>query len=92
MKKRTIALKAAGIVFCIAGLILSNATTTPNAGNIAGTAVFGVLLLLIVFWGQVAAAAGRLWKRAAGRVLLIAVGSIAAAGVVVCAVISANMI
>ncbi len=92
MKKRTIALKAAGIVFCIAGLILSNATTTPNAGNIAGTAVFGVLLLLIVFWGQAAAAAGRLWKRAAGKVLLIAVGSIAAAGVVVCAVISANMI
>lgn len=84
-------LKAAGVLFCLAGLVLSNATTTPNAGNIAGTAAFGVLLLLIIFWKQVGAAAKALWKRAAGKVLLIAVGSIAAAGLGLCVFFSSNM-
>lgn len=61
-------------------------------GNIVGTAVFTALMLATVFSGEVKAFIAGLMRTAAGKIAVIFVSVIVAAGVIWCVVLSAMMI
>lgn len=63
-----------------------------NLGNCAGAAVTSVLLAIFVFFRKFSEMAASLWSSPAGKVLVIGVSAIAAAGVVLASVITVLMI
>lgn len=84
-------IRLAAALLCTVGLVWSNLTLYMNAGNIAGTALFGAGLALALFWEGAVRLAGRLWRRIAGRVLLCALGAVCAGGIFAAAFFSVNM-
>ena len=62
-----------------------------TAGTYIGSALFGVIILIALLWKPICKLIKYLRGKIAGRILLIAAGSLAAAGVVMCAVFSVNM-
>lgn len=78
-------------VLCAVGLVWCNLTLYMNAGNIAGTLLFGAGGALALLWERAVRLAGRLWRHIAGRVLLCALGALCAGGIFAAAFFSANM-
>lgn len=83
---------AAAAALCVLGIILANATTMPNAGNIAGTLLFGALFAAVVFRKRLGALVRRLWERKLPRALLCVFAGIAALGAAVCLFFSVCML
>ena len=69
------------------GLVWVNLVLKPNAGSLLGTLLFGGIIALTLLWRRIAG----LWKRTSGRILIIVLGGIFAAGLGLCVFFSVNM-
>lgn len=90
-KRAGLVIRVIAAVFGAVGLVWSNLTLHMNAGNIAGTILFGAVLAAALFWEGAVRLAKRLWRRIAGRVLLCAAAVLCAAGLSAAAFFSVNM-
>ncbi len=70
------------------GLVWVNLVLKPNAGSLLGTLLFGSIMAVTLLWRRIAC----LWKRIAGRILVIFFGVIFAAGFGLCVFFSVNMV
>lgn len=85
------AVRIAVCAAALAGLVWVNLTLYINVGNILGTLLFGVIFCCSAFADKLARLIGLLWKKSAGRVVLLSAAACAAAGVGLCAFFSVNM-
>ncbi len=69
-------------------LVWVNLVLKPNAGSLLGTLLFGSIMAVTLLWRRIAC----LWKRIAGRILVIFFGVIFAAGFGLCVFFSVNMV
>ncbi len=69
-------------------LVWVNLVLKPNAGSLLGTLLFGSIMAVTLLWRRIAS----LWKRMAGRILVIVFGVIFAAGFGLCVFFSVNMV
>lgn len=72
-------LAAAGLVYLYSGPLRANIL---NAGNAFGLGIAGILLIFAVFFNPIIKAIKKIWSKASGKKILIAVFSIALIGIV----------
>lgn len=80
-----------GIIATV-GLVWSNLTLYPNAGNIAGTMLFGGILAAAIYWDKVKTLTTQVWQQAFGKVLLCTIALVLAGGITIGGIFSANMV
>lgn len=78
------------VIFSLACLIWS--CSFRNAGAVLGVIGFGLIIAVCIFWKPFCKLIKHLWKRLGGRIAVIFAGTVTAAGLVLCAVFSVNMI
>lgn len=73
-------------------LVWVNISPRITEGSIIGTAGFGAIVLVCAFWRPFCRVIGKIWSRLAGRIVLIALGSVTAALAGFCVFFSVSML
>jgi len=92
MKKISLIIRIIVIIIASIMLVWVNINPRITAGSIIGTAGFGTIVLVCAFWRPLCRLIGRIWKRVAGRIVLIALGSVVGVLAGFCVFFSVSML
>lgn len=91
MKKFGIILRivlTSAFLFC---LVWVNVAGAFNAGSVIGTVIFGAGFAVCAFWGTFKKLLHKIWQKLAGKIALIAAGTLVFAGIAAAVFFSVNM-